>query len=248
MKKGLKLPSEILAFKLLKRAQITKEEKLLVLTGMDYGNRATLYDQAKKSLTKFKGDNVSTSNSQPSGASGGAAIKLEPAYLAEHEEALLAAGYVHQRNQYRGGRGGSWRGSSNGRNSDSRVDRSNNWRGGIKYPRAQKPSRAVNPKGPDGEILTCRACGSFRHLMKDCPDSWENMAKANITEGLSSRHRYGEDNIVLFTGARKQEIDQLGVEARNNAVLDSACTNDVCGKSWINGYLDTLDDLDRAKV
>ena len=29
---------------------------MLVLTGMNYGNKATLYEEAKKSLQKFKGD------------------------------------------------------------------------------------------------------------------------------------------------------------------------------------------------
>ena len=61
------------------------------MTGMDYIKKLTLYDQAKKSLKKFKGG--------PSGEnspSSGAAIKLEPAFLAEHEEALYSAGYVRQ--------------------------------------------------------------------------------------------------------------------------------------------------------
>ena len=59
VKKGMKLPSEILAFKLLKRANLNHEEHLLVLTGMDYSKRNELYEQAKKSLKKFKGDQVS---------------------------------------------------------------------------------------------------------------------------------------------------------------------------------------------
>ena len=27
------------------------------------------------------------------------------------------------------------------------------------------------------EVLKCKSCGSFRHLLNDCPDSWENMRK-----------------------------------------------------------------------
>lgn len=46
-KKNMTLPPEILAFKLLRKANITKEEKQLVLTGMNYENRPTLYDEAK---------------------------------------------------------------------------------------------------------------------------------------------------------------------------------------------------------
>ena len=85
-KKKMTLPSEILAFKLLKKANITKEERLLILTGMNYEQKSTLYEEAKSSLKKFKGDD--------GGQIEKSAIKLEPAYLAENEEALLAAGYV----------------------------------------------------------------------------------------------------------------------------------------------------------
>ena len=56
-KKKMTFPSEILAFKLLKKANITKEERLLVLTGMNYEQKSTLYEEAKSSLKKFKGDN-----------------------------------------------------------------------------------------------------------------------------------------------------------------------------------------------
>ena len=30
--------------------------------------------------------------------------------------------------------------------------------------------------------MTCKSCGSFRHLVAECPDSWENLSKVNITE------------------------------------------------------------------
>ena len=89
-KLNMKLPSEILAFKLLRKANISKEEKMLVLTGMNYKNKSTLYEEAKQSLKKFKGDISGGSESL------GSSVKLEPAFLAENEEALLAAGYVRQ--------------------------------------------------------------------------------------------------------------------------------------------------------
>ena len=87
-KKDMSLPSEILAFKLLKKANITKEEKLLVLTGMNFDNKAYLYEEAKSSLKKFKGDDIHARENE------NVNIKLEPAYLAENEDVLLAAGYV----------------------------------------------------------------------------------------------------------------------------------------------------------
>ena len=33
----------------------------------------------------------------------------------------------------------------------------------------------LNPKGPKGEILRCKACDSFRHMINECPHSWENL-------------------------------------------------------------------------
>lgn len=50
------IPSEILAFKLVRKANISKEETMLILTGMNYENNDALYVEAKKFLKKFKGD------------------------------------------------------------------------------------------------------------------------------------------------------------------------------------------------
>ena len=227
----MKLPSEILAFKLLRRANISKEEITLVLTGMNYGEKETLYEEAKKSLKKFKGDIVEGS------VSLGSSIKFEPAFLAEHEEALLAAGYVKQ---FRGGRGakagrGSYRGSGVGGGGSQRFYN-------------QQFSKKMNPVGPDGKPLTCRSCGSYRHLVVNCPHSWENMAKTNVNERMAKVNITEEENVVLFTGYNKTDIAQLGFDARNCAVLDSACSSTVCGENWLDNYINSLDKRDRVKV
>ena len=43
--------------------------------------------------------------------------------------------------------------------------------------------KRIIPIGSDGCILKCYSCGSFRHLLKKCPDSWENIQKKNSDEG-----------------------------------------------------------------
>ena len=55
---------------------------------MDYNNRDQLYEKAKKSLRKFKGDQVNPiyKNSETN--------KFHPTFLLQHEEALAAAGYI----------------------------------------------------------------------------------------------------------------------------------------------------------
>ena len=135
-KLNMKLPSEILAFKLIRKANIGKEVKMLVLTGMNYANKETLYEEAKTSLRKFKGDFTEGK------VSSNLSIKLQPAFLAENEEALLAAGYSKQ---YRG--------------KKCRSDK-RSYSHGNQHNHGHQPTRKMNPMGPDGKLLTCRCCGS----------------------------------------------------------------------------------------
>ena len=51
----MKLPSEILAFKLIRKANISKEEKLIVLTGVSYRNKGTSYEEKKSIAYKVYG-------------------------------------------------------------------------------------------------------------------------------------------------------------------------------------------------
>ena len=84
---------------------------------MNYEQKFTLYEEAKSSLRKFKGDEgVQREKSS---------IKLEPAYLAENEEALLAASYKKAKfkNNFDNRRGPRWDGSGSVRNSSNRGSR-----------------------------------------------------------------------------------------------------------------------------
>ena len=229
VKLRMTLPAPVLAFKLLRKAKITREEKLLVLTGLDYTKQESMYDQAKESLKKFIGEHAS--------AELKSAIKVEPTFLTEEE--AYAAGYVKRpqgglknwkpQSEWKGNGKTGWRGNYN---KDSR--------------RSGGPSKAgqrnVNPKGLDGKPILCSACGSFRHLIRACPDSWENRSEAHVVDTVE-----GEE-AVLFTGYNKASVQQLGVEARNCAVLDCACSSTVCGENWLAGYLASLEPQDREKV
>ena len=99
----MKLPTEILAFRLLRKANITRKENMLILTGINFENKFTLYEEAKKALKKFKGNDSEINSSSPN-------VKLEPASLAENEKALLAAGYIRAggRSQHSSGAMKAW--------------------------------------------------------------------------------------------------------------------------------------------
>ena len=225
-KLDMKMPSEILAFKLIRKANISREEKLLVLTGLNYERRETLYEDAKKSLRKFLGDvHKGSKNLASGGKCQGSKIlvagdDLEGEGLEKQEEALLAAGYVEQ----------------------SRMNRTRNFSrcgyngqtSGMSLIRKKK-----NPVGSNGRPLTCRSCGSYRHLVRECPDSWENMSKMNTS--------VEEEHMVLFIGNSLGDWQQ-DVDLGSCAILDSACSSTVCGKKWLEGYINSLDQSDKRNI
>ena len=161
----MSLPLEILAFKLLKRDNISKEEIMLVLTGMNYAGKKLLYDAAKSSLQKFKGGIAEGQ------ASTSSAIKLETAFLAQQEEALAAAGYMYKRFE---GKTGRWR-----------KDNYSNQHRGQRRACEHTCSKKLNPLGPDGKVLTCRWCASYRHFVAECPhntDIDEEVCETSISD------------------------------------------------------------------
>ena len=67
----------------------------------------------------------------------------------------------------------------------------------------------------------------------------------------SDHKKTGDGDVVeiaLFTGSSTINSIYLTQEAKNCAILDTACTATVCGRTWINTYLSTLDKKDVAKV
>lgn len=62
---------------------------MLVLIGMNYENKVTLYEEVKKFLKKFMGEGGYISCDSKS-------IKLEFVFLVENEEVLLVVGYVRR--------------------------------------------------------------------------------------------------------------------------------------------------------
>ena len=177
-KKQMNLPPEILAFKLLRKANLTREEYSIILTGMNFENRATLYDDAKKALKKFKGscrgiNGCSLGTGQASG-------------FRTENEVLCAVGNirVEERSKYAyAGKGGSWNRRHTGDTHNG--ERKHLTKEYISMAIMSKVDKRINPPGSDGCLLKCYSCGSFRHLCDKCPDSWENLGKKSSSDDRS---------------------------------------------------------------
>ena len=239
--KGITLPPSILAFKLLRNAGISGDDKKLCLTGMDYSKSDELFEQAKKALKKYCSEDR---------ISGACSTSVTESIHGIKQEVLAVRG--------RGGFSGQRERSfwphqrSPGYNAQSR-----NWRGASARGRSTG-NRPMNPKGMDGKPLLCKGCGSYRHFLDACPESWENMKKSankvryvseqdfddHMEEQFPTDEPDGEGdcypNYVWMAETDQIELTKFSVEAQNCAVLDTACGSTVCGTEWFEAFVDTI--------
>ena len=149
--KGITLPSSILAFKLLNGARLSEDERLVIMTGMNFTQKDKLYEDAVSSLKKFK---CGTASGGASNDSYGMNIKAEPTYY--------TSGGRNTRSGY-----GSYRNRSNYRE----TQKSGIYTGGSEFNQQRRSTnqKDVNPMSKSGQILRCHQCDSYRHLGFKCP-------------------------------------------------------------------------------
>ena len=215
------IPPQILAFRLLKCATISKEECLLVMSGLDYTKKEELYTQAKASLKKFKGDNTigiaKESESDILLNSQGQRAYVPP-HLRGHSS-FRPRGQFSSTPSYRG------RGYSN------------------QGPRSSAPS-VPNGIGPDGLRRKCRNCESIGHYVRDCPypsfDSQANIAcfdELNLHEEEVIACLFAADDFYLYI-----------TDAYIYLVLDTGCAATVCGQKWLEVYILSLPPDQRSSI
>ena len=135
------IPSEIVAFKLLRKANLSRNDRMIVLTGVNFVDKENMYKDMKYALIKFLGDLTKDDRTRHD-------VKLEPA----------------------------WRNLASSSKRTGYILRGKNvWVG-----------KKLNSLGSNGKILLCHSCGSYRHLVADCPDSWENMVNQQ-TSGFAMK-------------------------------------------------------------
>lgn len=244
----LKLPQAILAFKLLKSSNISESERLLVLTGMDFDKKDSLYEQAKKSLMKFKGNTGVTTS--VGGHGEDVAIKVEPK-IEKFESSDTFASltspcfYVprlerNNNTSFRGRRPAFPQKYGNPGRTGSNPST-------VPSPSSRGTERKVNSLGSDGKRILCAACGSYRHLLAECPDSYENMAN-NRRKNQQTYFTEGDSGDISLYLQDKDSLSKLTRDSYNCAVLDSACSSTVCGENWMRKYLQSLSGDDQKKV
>ena len=96
-----------------------------------------------------------------------------------------------------------------------------------------------NKTGPDGKPLKCFKCGSEFHFAgsEDCS---AKKSSSSSDEALLT----AEVESIMAAG----QVKSFTWEARGAAALDTCCTSSVAGQSWLDMYLEELDEENMALV
>ena len=129
----------------------------------------------------------------------------------------------------RGNRGGSYR----GRNYRGRGSRSTN-SGNRGYRSKQNP--VIN-----GSVSRCNICDSTFHFERNCPHrDAERQVFANNSANADQVENEEEVSLALMSLAEHDAPYSVFVaEAQDSAVLDTACTKTVCGRKWLESFIDS---------
>ena len=258
------LPSSILAFKLLKGANLNEEQRLVVMTGLDFDKSKELYEDAKKSLKKFMSGGMDSSDSNYSNIS----IKSEPTFYASsfrgrgrgNRQSSVSRGPI--KNTY--SNPSSRQKDLNPKGRDGHILRCYTCDSYRHMGSSCPKEKSINSNGKDGQPLRCLVCESVRHLLGQCPHSWESMSRSNtvnyapVLEELEYLEledpnvaQIPESNylepVIMFTQSQS-DLQTLSQESYYSGVLDSGCSSTVCGEKWLNVYLDRLSEDQRQSV
>ena len=252
------LPPKVKGLKLLDDAGLSEQDTKLVLTEIDFNQKEEVYKKAKQGLVKYMKEGPGQSQSAP--------IKLEVLTAAD-EEALVAKGWVKP--------GGGGRGGGGGRQRGGKTHAARGGGGGANI--KTQIQKKENPRDNSGEIIRCPSCDSIRHLLADCPDSYENLRKfrsialaAAPCEAKEEEEGKEEEEESYFTGdlignlrrmkeehgevddvilyTGKKELAGLGSETLNCLLLDCGCSRNVMGECWWRSFKASLPKSMKGKV
>ena len=210
---GATMSDDILAYRLLKSANISNEHQQLA--------RATMgdlkYDNMKSQLNKIFGDQATTSSSSDF------QVKIENINEATAHGNDVYYGSSSNRGwpSYRSNnRGNTYRGRGTSGGNPSRAD--------------FKKKKGKNPLNEKGFVSRCSNCESINHWAPNCPDAQYFTEECDDT---SSEH-----HITLFQSAMIPESSMkiFVAESLSAAILDSGASSTVSGEVWIDSYIEGL--------
>ena len=263
---GSTLADHVLAYRLLKSANLDANDERLVKATVEATTYAAILRQLKK-ISDTTPKDVSINESQ-------VRVKEEPVdYL--QQDTLYGGSYRRSNYDYRNAGRGENRGRREYGNSvdrrwNDRKDSDRRWNDrketrGRGEPRESEETRSrkkrgKNPLDQNGRVTKCLACESINHWIKDCPDLDErekNTYYENYEEDPEDENEDGDressviviDHASVVPGSFKDLTKvTLSCDTMNVAVLDCGAPKNVCGRNWLTHYISNLTEEKKSKV
>ena len=241
--KGTQISTEVLAYRLIKSANVTASQEQLIKATIDKIDYDTMAKQLKK---VFKGVN-------PSFQDTGSNIKEEPEDIIIPNDTLYGARY-DQGYQGRSDRNRNNEGQDQGfdRNWDSYSAQKESFETQLK----QTKVRGKNPLDMYGNVTRCSLCDSINHWRKYCPDRIKDH-KTYSVESLDREYSDKQPNEDEFmyevhssNTLSENDIEHgtLSSDTIGVAVLDTGATKTVCGSIWLKQFTSTLCESDKKLI
>ena len=114
--------------------------------------------------------------------------------------------------------------------------------GGNSGGRGSMPGGSRNPVDEAGRNTKCFICKSIFHWARECP---HQSARRDDDDSFFEE----EVQITLFAkGVDSDHNGRLLGETIGCAVLDSGCTRNVCSESWLDCYIESLNEKERQQI
>ena len=191
--------------------------------------------------------------------------KSEDDITKDQDSVYLSRGWRPPNKQYQKG---------NNRYQKPYKSKYNNYNNSMATNNDSKPiirTKKINPTGKDGYPLKCKGCKAITHMLKECPDSYENNNKYKnkkfqtayvvnqqtdeeekvlipISDTESEESQEECNYCSIYCTDNKEDMSAFTAETLNKGALDTCCTSSVCGENWLRVYLKAIPKNMKAKV
>ena len=239
------LDDELQAYILLDGARLSSDDLKIAMRELDNDKPNEMYSAAKKALKKYFGKGA-ISTLAKGNDDGEEAIKVVmhgDRDVSDQEEWESFAAW----RKWKNGPVGNKRGFGRTRGYD-----------GGRY-RNKPVLERVNPKGSDGNIMSCHACQSIAHLVRYCPHKIGQSSKGgenfsninNVNFGKSDDVSKEKDITIIREESPFVECDVSLTQSSKTlsyAILDTGCPTNVSGTVWADCYVQSLDIQQKKEV
>ena len=100
--------------------------------------------------------------------------------------------------------------------------------------------KGKNPVNSDVEISRCHHCQSINHWFPNCPD--------RVLDKDSEDTLFNHEVVLCEGSLDTPLVNDLVAESLNCALLDSGASKNVCGRLWLDVYVDSLSEAEKMKL